>query len=240
MSSPNETILAQEQGAMMRAKGIMKEVEAEFGFGGVKQGTLVLTNSRLIFVCTDEKEIDLPSSSRAYSDVRVLYSDVEDLESVPKESPNVFIPISSVSSARGHKRELEKPSLEVEWGDGKGQHGLVFTEELTGRRKRNLNDWAGVIDNLKAGRQKFAQVPQPPSMDSLEGKIAHVMSDMQEKGLFTIEDAVETEFKVDLDPDEVEAACERLVKQNLLIRSSDSGETYYRRVSSLGDDSFSS
>ncbi|MDG7003603.1 MAG: hypothetical protein JRN56_06870, partial [Nitrososphaerota archaeon] len=54
-----EVILAQEQGTEMRTGGVSKGLEAEFG-GGVKEGTLVLTNRRLIFVCTDDKGEELP------------------------------------------------------------------------------------------------------------------------------------------------------------------------------------
>jgi hypothetical protein len=69
----------------------------------------------------------------------------------------------------------------------------------------------------------------------------HVLADMQEKGIFAIEDAVETEYKVDLDPDVVQSACDSLSSQNLLVRSPDSsGDAFYRRASPLGEDSPSS
>ena len=90
---------------------------------------------------------------------------------------------------------------------------------------------------MKAGTQKLVSLPTAPSSDSLGGQIVHVLSDMQEKGIFEIEEAVETEFKVDLDPDVVQAECDRLASQGLLVRSPDStGDTFYRRASQLGED----
>lgn len=184
----------------MRSGGATKELEAEFGVG-TKEGTLVLTNKRLIFVCTNEKEEDLPGSPlNPLSKFRLVYSEVEDLASIPASSPNVFVPIASVSLVAGHRGGIERPSLKLTWNDNNGDHTVVFTEGLTGRRKRNLNDWAPIITNLKVGTQKLAPLPSPPSTDSLEGQIVRILSDMQEKGVFEIEEAVETEFKVDLGP----------------------------------------
>jgi hypothetical protein len=224
-----EMILAQEQGANMRAAGRSKEIEAEFGFAG-KEGTLVLTNKRLIFVCTDEKGEDLPIGY--YADEMLLYSEVEDLDAIPVQAPNIFIPLEGVS-AKGHKEGLGRPSLEVSWHASDGDHDVIFTETLT--------DWAAVIQKIKDGSQKLATIPGPPSTDTLEGKILHVMADMQEKGLLEIEEDAEGEYSVDLDPDDVQAACDRLSSQGILLRHPDSsGDVYYRRVSPLGEEDLSS
>ncbi|HEV2137923.1 MAG TPA: hypothetical protein VGR53_03710 [Nitrososphaerales archaeon] len=238
MSSQNdEVILAQEQGVTMRSAGGAKELEAEFGVGTI-EGTLVLTNKRLIFVCTNEEEEDLPGAAlNPLSKFRLVYSEVEDLASIPTSSPNVFVPITSVSLVAGHRGGVERPSLRLTWKDNDGDHTMVFTEGLIGRRKRNLNDWVPIITNLKAGTQKLVPLPSPPSTDSLEGQIIRVLSDMQEKGVFEIEEAVETRFKVDLDPDQVQAACDKLASQGLLVRFPDSsGDVFYRRASPLGED----
>jgi len=221
----------------MRSGGKSKEFEAEFG-AGTLEGTLILTSRRLIFVCTDERGEELPVGY--YGEHLLLYSEVEDLESIPSKSPNVFIPFAT-ASVKGHKGELGRPSLEVGWEDQSGKRDLVFTETLTGRRKRNLNDWAAVIEGIKSGNLKLTALPGLPSTDSLEGKVMHVMADMQEKGLLEIEESVEDEYKIELDPDEVQAACDRLASQHLLIRSPDSsGDVFYRRASPLGEDDFSS
>lgn len=232
-----EVILAQEQGAAMRSGGASKEVEAEFGVG-VREGTLVLTNKRLIFVCTNEKGEDLPVGF--FGDHLLLYSEVEDLDSIPSQSPNVFISLAD-ASAKGHRRELGRPSLEVTWKDQSRSHSVVFTETLTGRRQRNLDEWASVIGGIKDGSRRLIELPNPPSTETLEGKVMHVMADMQEKGPLEIEEDAEGEYQVDLDPDEVQAACDRLASQRLLIRSpGPSGYVYYRRASPLGEDDLSS
>lgn len=232
-----EMILAQEQGATMRSGGASKELEAEFGIG-TKEGTLVLTNKRLIFVCTDDKGEDLPVGY--FGDHLLLYSEVEDLGNIPNQDPNVFIQLST-ASAKGHRGELGRPSLEVRWKDQAGTHDIVFTETLTGKRQRNLNDWALIIDGIKDGSRKLITLPNPPTTETLEGKVMHVMADMQEKGPLEIEEDVEGEYKVELDPDEVQVACDRLSSQHFLIRSPDtSGDVYYRRSSPLGEDDLSS
>jgi len=226
-------ILAQEQGANMRPAGRVKEIEAGLGFAG-KEGTLVLTNKRLIFVCTNEEGEDLPIGY--YADEMLLYTEVEDLNSIPAQAPNIFISLEG-ASLKGHKEGLGRPSLEVSWHDSEGDHDVVFTETLTGRRKRNLNDWATIIQKIKDGSQKISALPGIPSTDTLEGKVMYVLSDMQEKGLFEIEEDVESEYGVDLDPDEVQAACDNLSAQRILIKYSDSsGDVYYRRASPLGEE----
>jgi len=232
-----EVILAQEQGANMRSGGATKELEAEFG-AGVREGTLILTNRRLIFVCTNEKGEELPVGY--FGEHLLLYSEIEDLSDIPTGPPNVFVSLST-ATAKGHKAELGRPNLEVHWEDQDGSHDAVFTETLTGIRQRNLNDWAPLINSAKLGTLKLNTLPDTPSTDTLEGRIMHIMADMQEKGLFEIEESVEEEYKVDLDPDEVEAASEHLVSQHLLIRVPDSsGDKFYRRASPLGEDDFSS
>jgi len=222
---------------MMRSKGASKELEAEFGVGN-KEGTLILTNKRLIFVCTNDEGEDLPIGF--FGTHMLLYSEVEDLGSIPNQSPNVFIPLQSLST-KGHKGGLGRPSLEVSWEDQGGRHELVFTETLTGKRKSNLNDWASVIDGIKSGTRKLIVLPEAPSTETLEGKVMHVMADMQEKGLMEIEELAESEYNIESDPDQVQVACDRLASQHLLIRIPDpSGDIFYRRASPLGEGDLSS
>ena len=233
-----ETILAQEQGAIMRMAGERKELEAEFGIGK-KEGTLVLTNKRLIFVCTHEIREDVVLSP--FMGLKLLYSEVKDLEEVSKDPPNLFISLGDIITVKGRRGGLEgRPSLEVEWNDHGSKLNYVFTEVLTGR-KRNLNDWAQIVENLKSGRQKLVALPAVPPIDTLEGKIMRALADLQEKGVFTIEGSIEETFKVELDPDEVQAICDRLSSQGLLVRRPDpSGDIFYKRASALGEDNPSS
>ena len=230
-----EVMLAQEQGVRMRKSGEKEQFEG--GLGGELEGTLVLTNHQMIFVCTNEQKDDLKAAA-PHGIMRLVYSDVQDLTSIPKSGGNVFIPLSSITAVKGHAGHLERPSLEVNWQDGDEKTGRVFVERLTGRsRHRNLNDWATVIERLKAGDQKIIPLPRAPLMDTLDGKIMRVLADMQRKGAFEIEEEVEAQFETKLDPDDVQASCARLADSGLLDKVQDrSGDVHYQKRSPLGDD----
>ena len=235
-------ILAQEQGVIMREAGLKKAVEGEFGIGEL-QGTLVLTNRRLIFVSTDlKRDVFRVHGGRGTAiGLSMLYSDVQDLTTIPYDPVrNFFIAIESISSVRGHREEVTRPNLEVKWLDGSEENHRVFIEVLTGpSRRKNLNDWAEVIEKLKNGTQELVSLPEVPTVDTLEGKIMRVLADLQEKGLLTIEEETEEAFNVKLEPDEVQAACEKLSTVGLLAQRAASGDNFYRKRSPLGE-SFSS
>ncbi len=75
-----KSCLAQEQGVVMRQAGTAKELEGQLG--GELEGTLLLTNRRLLFVCTNEKEDDLPTG---IGKMHMVYSDVGDLVIYPRQ-----------------------------------------------------------------------------------------------------------------------------------------------------------
>jgi hypothetical protein len=229
---PSEVMLAQEQAVIRRGPGIRKGVEAAFGLGGETEGTLVLTDRRLVYVHGDEKEEDLRVG--ALSAKRLYFSDVESLDSMSLDSESLEIPISEITDIAGHRSSAVAPKLEVRWG-GKTTE---FVQQVTGStRSRNLSDWAAVVLKLKANQLKLDSLPAAPSDSTLDGRVVAVLGDMQQKGLLTIEEEVEERYRVDLDPDEVEAACERLVKSGLLRRFAPAGEdTSYQKVSPLGND----
>ena len=111
---------------------------------------------------------------------------------------------------------------------------------VTGRsRRKNLNDWARVIERLKTGNQKLIQVTKAPSVETPEGKIMRILSDMQWRGVLGIEEEVERIFNVQLDPDEVQAACDKLCNQGMLKQKPEAGDVFYRKGSPLGDDDLS-
>jgi hypothetical protein len=228
-------MLAQEQAVIRRGPGLRKGVEAAFGAGGETEGTLVLTDQRLVYVHGNEKEEDLRIGS--FSAKRLYFSDVDDLDSMSLDSESLEIPLKSVVKVTGHRVEAMAPKLVVDWTDGRGKQSTEFVQQITGgSRSKNLNDWAKVIEMLKANQLKIRPLPPAPSADTLEGKILAVLGDMQEKGPMVIEEEVEEHYKLDLDPDDVEAACNRLVAAGLARKAAPPGEDpYYRKVSSLGD-----
>jgi len=232
-----EVMLAQEEGVICRGTGARKGVEAAFGLGGETEGTLVLTDRRLVYVHGDGKEVDLRVG--AFSQKRLFFSDVEDLSSMALDSESLEIAISNVASVKGRSGPAIAPKLEVKWTDQKGASRTAeFVQQMTGgSRRRNLNDWAKLIEKLKAKRLKIVDLPPAPGADTLEGRILGVLGDMQEKGLLTVEDEVEERYGVDLDPDDVEAACGQLVKAGLVQKISSRGEdSYYRKASPIPED----
>ncbi len=235
----NEILLAEEQAVVNRGVGIAQEIETVLGFGPATEGTLVLTDRRLVYAHGAEKKETLRTSQFGRRIFR--FADVEDLNSIAPDSANFTIQIESIVSVKGHRGEGLSPRLEVRWQEGAATRVTEFVEQLTGpSRRKNLDDWAPVIDRLKRGEQRIEHLPPPPSEETLEGKIEHVLGDMEEKGIFAIEQQAEEEFKIQLDSDEVEEACERLVAQGLVSKHVDNAEdSWYRKRSPLGDDDLS-
>ena len=236
-NASEEVMLAQEQAVINRGTGVRQEAETAFGFGKETEGTLVLTDRRLVYVHGKEKETDIRIG--ALSKKRLIFSDVESLNSMPLDSQSFAVPISRIVSVVGHHKEAIAPKLEVRWTDERGKAmSTEFVQQITGgSRRKNLNDWAKVVERLKAGQQKIKALPRSPAADTLEGKIIGTLGDMQEKGLFTIEGEVEEGYGIQLEPDDVEAACERLAAKGLVIKTGTPGEAqFYRKASPLGDD----
>ncbi len=225
-----EILLAQEQ-----------SVECKKGFERETQGTLLLTNKRLVFVAVrpGNTEQDFYLANLHFAGAHLRFADVEDLRSIPKDRLNISIPLEKIEFEKGHGAIFSHASLKVKWVDEKrSEKTAEFYADLSGRgRKRGLNDWAKVIEDLKSGNKKVKAPLNLPSPDTLEGKIVYILSDLQEKGLFEIESEAESKFKVDLDPDEVERACGNLVSQGLLHKKEGS---FYRLASPLGEDDLSS
>ncbi len=235
-SQPEEVILAQEQ-AVSRGTG---EKEPEGGFGaGLLEGTLILTNKRLIFVTLAEAEEDLsePTDFNPFGKLKLFYSDAEDLKSIPADPDNLIVPLISVTSVKGHRGNGAKPKLEVKWLEGRRERSTEFSQRLTGKRSRNLDDWARTMERLRKGKLSLVSLPEAPGLDTLEGQVLRVLSDSQEKGILTIGHLVEDAFKIELDPNQVKVASEKLTSAGLVKRRRDSsGENFYHKRSPLGDD----
>jgi hypothetical protein len=150
-----EIMLTEQLTVLMEGTGIKRELEGEFGGGLV--GALVLTNHRLIFVSTNKtkEEYGLGRFQRTW-----VYSQVEDIASIPNEPGNLFIQISSISSVTGHKWVI-RPSLEVRWTELGQEQGRVFVQLVTTGTsgKKTLGDWATVLERLKDGTQPLLQLP---------------------------------------------------------------------------------
>ena len=227
-SDASEIMLAQEQ-----------SVTHKTGLGREIQGTLILTNKRLLFIAGKESEEDFRT---IIAPNRLRYSDVDDLTSIPSDPSNLSISLSELELEKGHSGIIHRPSLTIKWLQGGTEKKAEFSEDITDRtRKKNLNDWAKVIDSLRQGKQIIQYASSPPGRDTLEGRILFILGDMQDKGVFEIEEQVEKTFKVDLDPDQVDSVCASLVTKGFVNRIADrSGDNFYRKRSPLGEDDLSS
>lgn len=230
LSDKREIILAQEQ-SVVHKMGFMREA----------QGTLILTNKRLIFVAANQ-EIDFRVSYPVFTPASMehfRFADVEDLDHIPEMPENFSITIDEIEIDKGEEHFFENPHLKIRWLDNGSEKKAEFIADssLTGR-KIDLKDWTKVIDSLKNGTIKITfPTTSPPSKDTLEGKVLYILGDMQDKGLLEIEQQTEEYFKVELEPDEVEAACRKLVSMGFLDRvESTSGDSFYRKRSPLGKD----
>jgi hypothetical protein len=234
ISRDSELILAEEQGVLKRKAGIEKRIEATFGGGDEEEGTLALTKTKLIFVPGRAEE-----GAGMY---RVEATDISDANSIPSNLSATNIQLSSISSVVGHRGELGLPSLEVRWRDYSGDKAVVFHQKmLESGRKKNLSDWALVIQKLQSGEISIASPASiPDANSSLEGKVLAVLSDMQEKGVLQIENEVDKQYEIDTDPDQIEKACNALVSLGLVDIVKDSAENFYRKRSPLGEDDLSS
>jgi hypothetical protein len=227
-------MLAEELAVIHRGTGLKKEVEGAFGFGDETEGTLILTNRRLIYAHkTREEEEDLPTTLFSYKPIFI--DDIEGLDSVDSDPEGLEIPLSQIVSVKGHGgRDAIAPKLEVHYRIPTGEtNSTEFVEQITGvSRRKNLNDWAGMITKMKAGQVNLVELPAAPSEGTLDGRIYRILGDMQEKGTMTIEEEVEEKYNVDLDPADVAAACARLVRMGLIRKADvDYGDPFYARIS---------
>lgn len=218
-----ESILAQEQSVLHKIRT-----------GNETQGSLVLTNSRLIFVAAveEEKFFDMLEGVET-----IRLADVEKLDSIGMNPTNLSIPLDSITSVKGSGGFMTNPNLKVWHDTGSEEKEAEFIQTITGGRKKNLNDWAPVIEKLKLGKISIKIPSSVPDKNSLEGRIVEVLSDLQEKGIFEIESEIEKKYKIDLDPDQVEETCNNLVSKGILEKKS---EDFYRLPSPLGADDLSS
>ncbi|MHB8566545.1 MAG: hypothetical protein ACYC7D_09555 [Nitrososphaerales archaeon] len=227
-----EAILAEEQSVIHKT-----------GFGKEVQGTLILTNRRLIFVVGNkEEDVVAPGIMGFTTTDRFRFADINDLSSFSNDASNLFIPLSQIELEEGHGGVFKQPSLKVKWTESGTERSAEFAADFSGGRKKNLKDWAGIIERLKSGTL-IPQFPKgaKPNVDTLEWRILQVLRDMQEKGVFEIEEQVEETFKVDLEPDVIDAACQRLSTLGFLDKIPDpSGDNFYRVHSPLGEDDLSS
>jgi hypothetical protein len=136
IKSQDEIILAQEQSVTCKAVGLEKEYE----------GTLVLTNKRLLFIAANqEQDVAVTPLTTA----RLSFADVKDLNNISTGSGNLAILLSEVEVEKGHEGLFRLTTLKIKWKEGGEAKSAEFIEGIAGAgRRENLKDWARVIESL--------------------------------------------------------------------------------------------
>lgn len=175
----------------------------------VQEGALVLTNRRLAFVQNETLGDD--SGAQKILQKRDLFS----------------IPLNQVVTVSGN-RGIIRPSIKVVWHSLPGDPTSTKTEftQKNGPRsleeaRNGIDQWVQLIE--KAATSDEVEPPKmneglEPNVDSGELKL-HVLEeleDMQWKGFFQIEKDIEEKYGGSINPDSLEATCDRLVKEKLI------------------------
>src|SRR5208283_3593871 len=110
-------------------------------------------------------------------------------------SDNLSIELGSISKATGSKgRIVRHPTLILDFVtktdmNSKQTRTVTFLQEMTGKRKKNLNDWAEIISKVKSGefadriKNEITKMKGQPSLETLEGKVLYILGDLQSKGV---------------------------------------------------------
>jgi len=199
------------------------------GSRNFSNGTLCLTNKRLVFIPLEGKV----ASRNAASEEKSIK------ESLNKPE-NISIPFETVESAIG-KRGIVRPSLLVVWQDRQSAKSTEQTEFIQrirtarfGEIGADINDWGNLIEKGKnsdigAEDQTTEQVEGLQyDSENLESRVLEALSDMQWKGVLQIESEIADRYNANLDPDHVEAACKNLVKDKRLEQ--DKSGMFFKRL----------
>jgi hypothetical protein len=189
----------------------------------VQEGSLLLTNRRLIFV---EGKGSLKDS---------------ELQSVLQENDHFTIPLPQVANVSG-KQGFLRPSLTVAWHPTPEDPSSTKTDFLQKYRPQNLEDarnginqWVAVIEQAATSDLDLAPLEmkneeeQPTIDDSeLRSRLLEELNDKQWKGFFQIERDLGEKFGLSVDPDALERCCKNLVAEKL-VEQDKHGE-FFRKI----------
>jgi len=175
----------------------------------VQEGSLILTNWRLAFAQNESIGQD--------SDVQKILQK-RDLLSIPLDQ------IANVSGNRG----IIRPSLRVVWHNPPGDPTSTKTEftQKNGPRsmeeaRNGVNEWVPLIEKAAVSDEveplELNNVAETAADESeLKSRVLEELGDMQWKGFFQIEKDIGEKYGGSINPDVLEAACSKLVKENLI------------------------
>jgi hypothetical protein len=174
---------------------------------GLLEGTLFLTYRRLVFVPGQE------------------FEEGEDFQKLIEKSDVISIPLDQIVTVLGN-RGILKQSLNVVWHDPPNTPSTTKTDFHQKNRPRNMeeaqnaiNEWVSQIEAaaLPEGKAELTTLEDSSlKWDQLDTKVLQSLGDMNWKGFFQLERQLEETYGGNLDPDELESCCARLVKEKLI------------------------
>jgi hypothetical protein len=206
VSTRSETTIRQESSVLCRNSLVLLE------------GTLTLTEKRLMFSAGPKFETG-DSQDRPETD-----------------SGDLSIPLTSITSVLG-KRGMLRPSLTVFWRDDESGNSSKTEFSQKSRhpptsQEKNINEWDSEIRSMSLSEIATAQMKNSAQMnqDGIASKIVGILEEGQWKGFMQIERELEEKYGTQIDPDELEEECKKLVAEKV-IEQDKVGEFYRKRSS---------
>ena len=192
----------------------------------VREGLLILTNRRLVFV---------PGRSGVSN---------AEISQVLQSGENFAIPLEQIATVSGN-RGILRPSLNVVWHNSSGDSSTTKTDFLQNYRPKNLeearngiNEWVPLIEKAATSDVSLEELPveETPlnSVDEaeLESRVLEELGDNQWKGFFQISKELGEKYNASVDPDALERICNQLVKEKV-IEQDKHGE-FFRKIQPAG------
>ena len=203
------------------------------------EGTLTFTTKHLIFVSSNGNHSETTTDESA-PESEAGNTDSEDPEVTVADSDTFSIPLSSIVSVEG-KRGMFRPSLTVYWRDD-AQNETSKMEFIQKTRhvstSGNINDWESKIHHLSTAQVMVAQeinsAMHSAEPRSVPTKILGVLNDGEWKGLIQIERELREQYGTEIDIDELETQCNKLVTEKILER--DKIGEFYRKLNVQGSE----
>lgn len=188
----------------------------------VKEGSLVLTNRRLVFAAG--------KSTLTPDEIKKVMQD-RDAFSISLEQ------IANVTGNRG----ILRPSLQVIWRNAPEDQTTMRTDFIQNYRPKTLeeatngiNEWVSAIEGgaLADGDLKSGESAAIVDQSELKSKVLEELGDMQWKGFFQIEKELREKFNLTPDPDLLEKVCAELVKEKRIEQ--DKYGQFFRKTPASG------
>ncbi len=199
----------QDQRVLKKAEGVICKSSLV-----ILEGTLSLTDNRLIFDLGDE-----PIDSKMDDAEEINESKNEENKG---DDYRLSIPLESIISVRG-KKGIVRPSLFVVWRKSPTDQKF-FTEFIqkskADRKEDNINEWQFAIEEASESKNSTLQQRNLSQYNfynsSLEAKILAILDDSEWTGTFQIKSELEKRYDEDWGIEEIDSSCKKLIVQRLI------------------------